>query len=62
MSKQLVLFSFAEIREYNQSVYKRTYFSDKSDLLHNGYMDWIVQRMKELGMKGWIFKDHDFPV
>ena len=49
ISKHLLLFSYADVREFNQSVYKRTYISEKYDLLHNGYIDWLTNRIKEIG-------------
>ena len=49
ISKHLLLFSYADVREFNQSVYKRTYISEKFDLLHNGYVDWLTNRIKEIG-------------
>ena len=50
ISKHLLLFSYADVREFNQSVYKRTYISEKYDLQHNGYVDWITNRIKEIGI------------
>ena len=49
ISKQLLLFAYADVREFNQSVYKRTYLSEKYDLLSNGYVDWINNRIEEIG-------------
>ena len=48
-SKQLLLFSWPEVREFNQSAYKRTYFSEKYDLSKNGYVDWVTSRIQEIG-------------
>ena len=50
ISKQMLLFSYYDIREFNQSSYKRTYISEKYDLHTNGYVDWVVKRVEELGM------------
>ena len=49
-SKQMRLFAYDEVREFNQSSYKRTYLSEKSDLLENGYVDWLVNRINEIGI------------
>ena len=49
ISRHMLLYSYADIREFNQSVYKRTYVSEKYDLLNNGYVDWITERIKEIG-------------
>ena len=48
-SIQMRLFSFDDVREFNQSAYKRAYMSEKSDLGDNGYVDWVVERIKEIG-------------
>ena len=50
ISKQMILFAYNEVREFNQSCYKRTYLSEKYDLDTNGYLDWVVKRVEELGM------------
>ena len=50
ISKQMIYFSYDDIREYNQSSYKRTYLSEKHDLDTNGYLDWVVKRVDEWGM------------
>ena len=50
ISKQLFLFSYYDIREFNQSSYKRTYTSEKYDLVNNGYVDWITSRIHEIGL------------
>ena len=42
-------FTYDEVREFNQSVYKRTYISEKCDLTTNGWVDWIVSRVQEIG-------------
>ena len=47
----MLLFSYADVREFNQSVYKRTYVSEKYDLQHNGYVDWVTNRIKEIGIE-----------
>ena len=49
-SEQMRLFSWDEVREFNQSAYKRTYISEKTDLLTNGYPEWVTQRIQEMGM------------
>ena len=49
ISKHLLFFAYADVREFNQSVYKRTYLSEKYDLLNNGYVDWVTNRIKEIG-------------
>jgi len=41
-------FTYDEVREFNQSAYKRTYMSEKYDLRDNGYIDWAVERIKEI--------------
>ena len=53
ISKQMIYFSYNDIREYNQSSYKRTYLSEKHDLDTNGYLDWVVKRVEEWGMYMW---------
>ena len=53
ISKQLLYFSYPDVREINQSVYKRAYVSEKYDLLRNGYVEWITERIKEIG-RGFI--------
>ena len=50
ISKQMILFSYNDVREFNQSSYKRSYISEKYDLHTNGYLDWVVKRVEELGM------------
>ena len=42
-------FTYDEVREFNQSAYKRTYMSEKYDLKDNGYIDWVVDRIKKIG-------------
>ena len=49
ISKQCQLFTYNEIREFNQSAYKRTYTSEKHDLASNGYVEWMTNRIKEIG-------------
>ena len=49
ISKHLLLFAYGDVREFNQPVYKRTYLSEKHDLLSNGYVDWINNRIQEIG-------------
>ena len=49
ISKHLLLFGLNEPREFNQAVYKRTYTTEKYDLHTNGYVDWLVGRVKEIG-------------
>ena len=50
ISKQMLYFSYNDVREFNQSSYKRTYLSEKHDLDTNGYLDWVVKRIEEWGM------------
>ena len=50
ISKQMVYFSYNDVREFNQSNYKRTYMSQKHDLDTSGYLDWVVKRVEEWGM------------
>ena len=50
ISKQVLLFSYYDVREFNQPAYKRTYISEKFDLHTNGWVDWVVKRVEELGM------------
>ena len=49
ISKHLLLFAYGDVREFNQPVYKRTYLSEKHDLLSTGYVDWINNRIEEIG-------------
>ena len=42
-------FTLDEVREFNQSAYKRSYMSEKYDLRNNGYIDWLVERIKKIG-------------
>lgn len=48
-SMQQRFFTYDEVREFNQPAYKRTYISEKSDLTTNGWVDWIVGRVQEIG-------------
>ena len=46
MSKQMRLFTYDEVREFNMPFYKRSFVSEKTDLTTNGYVDLITQREK----------------
>jgi len=59
VSKQMLLFSFNDIREFNQSSYKRTYLIEKYDMDTNGYLDWVVKRMEDLDN---FASEHDYKV
>ena len=48
-SEHMRLYNFDEGREFNQSAYKRMYVSEKTDLLTNGYPEWITRRIQEIG-------------
>ena len=48
-SLQQRYFTYDEVREFNQPAYKRTYISEKSDLTTNGWVDWVVGRVQEIG-------------
>ena len=52
ISKQMALFAYNEVREFNKPAYKRTYLSEKYDLHTNGYVDWVSQRLEYLGRYG----------
>ena len=54
MSKQMRLFTYDEIREFNMPFYKRSYASEKTDLATNGYVDMVTQRIQEIGMNCFI--------
>ena len=49
MSKQMRLFAYDEVREFNMPYYKRTYISEKADLSKNGYVDMVTERIQEIG-------------
>ena len=50
-SLQQRLFTYDEVREFNMPSYKRTYISEKYDLIENGhgYVDWVVEHVKKIG-------------
>ena len=48
-SKQMRYFAMDSVREFNMPVYLRTYTSNKDDLRTNGYIDWVVNRVQEIG-------------
>ena len=48
-SKQMRLFAYDEVREFNMPYYKRTYISEKADLSKNGYVDMVTERIQEIG-------------
>ena len=49
MSKQMRLFTYDEVREFNMPFYKRSYASEKTDLATNGYVDMVTQRIQKIG-------------
>ena len=53
-SQQMRHFTYDEVREFNQSIYKRTYVSDKTDLDHahadgSSYVNLVVDRVHKAG-------------
>ena len=50
-SQQMRLFAYNDVREFNQSYYKRTYLSEKKDFLNTGHVDWVTDRVAELSKK-----------
>ena len=53
-SQQMRHFTYEEVREFNQSIYKRTYVSDKTDLDQadadgSGYVNLVVDRVHKAG-------------
>ena len=49
-SKQMRLFAYNEVREFNMPYYKRTYISEKTDLSKNGYVDLLTERIQKIGI------------
>ena len=50
-SMQMRVLCLDDVREFNMPAYKRTYLSEKSDLVENGYVDWVVKRINEIGIE-----------
>ena len=48
VSEQMRLWPYDEVREFNQSAFKRCYISEKEDLLEVGYPEWVASRVKEI--------------
>ena len=49
-SKQMRLFAYNEVREFNMPYYKRTYISEKTDLSKNGFVDLLTERIQKIGI------------
>jgi len=60
-SLQQRLFTYDEVREFNMPSYKRTYISEKYDLIENGhgYVDWVVEHVKKIDEYG---KENNYSV
>ena len=58
VSEQMRLWTYEEVREFNQPAFKRCYLSEKKDLLDNGYPEWVSSRIQEIG-KQFCFHTND---
>ena len=49
LSKQMRLWTYEDVREFNQPYVKKAYHTDKTNLSTIGYSDWVADRIYKLG-------------